>query len=56
MTMNSGSLAIDHFNHNHDQQDDQNDENHLAVKMAGQIRAIHKRRKVRAQRTRSRRR
>ena len=54
--MNPGSLAIDNTNHSHDHHEDPADENHFAIKMAGQIRASYKRRKLRAQRARSRRR
>ena len=56
MTIDSGSLAIDNISLSPGQHDDHRDANQFAIKMAGQIRATHKRRKLRAQRTRSRRR
>ncbi len=56
MTMNPGNLTVDNTHLSHDHHEDSSDENHFAVKMAGQIRASQKRRKIRAQRTRSRRR
>ncbi|WP_339339523.1 hypothetical protein [uncultured Oceanicoccus sp.] len=56
MTIDYGSLVIDNSSLSDSQLDDLRDTNQFAVKMAGQIRAMHKRRKLRAQRTRSRRR
>lgn len=48
--------AIDLITGDHEASTPQTDNNNLSVKMAGQVRAIHKRRKNRAQRIRSRRR
>ncbi|WP_157117898.1 hypothetical protein [Oceanicoccus sagamiensis] len=56
MTIPADSLANDNSNQDLDHHYDHNDDNHLAVKMAGQIRVNQKRRKLRAQRMRSRRR